>query len=712
MSEHRCYGCMQLHDGDFCPHCGWPNDKNNEPHQLPVGTVLRDQYVVGRVLGQGGFGITYLGWDRHLESAVCIKEYFPNHAVSRDCTVSTQVHCHTEQGAAAYRASKERFLREGKILAQFREIPEIVSIYGFFEENDTVYIVMEYIKGMDLAHYVYHKGGRLSADETFRILKPVMEALAQVHRAELVHRDIAPDNIMLHPRGGAKLLDFGAARMVENADVERGLDRSTEAIVKHGFAPMEQYQTRGNLGPWTDVYAMCATVYYCLTGQIPPEATTRMMGEAEFSWQNVPGLTQRQRYALERGMAVLPRDRYASMEELLDGLFGSAPIAQTTPQPAPVQTPVYRAPQTPVPEKKKKSGKGLVIGLAAVLAALVLGIGGFFIASMLQGALQGGTEAPAIEAPATEAPVATEAPAAEAPMAEEEYYSFCLLQMGDAIDSFAEELIGRMEQTGLTFSVNVRNVGSAEELMAYIEASIAVDECDAIIIQTENPDDEMLSAVANTVADFYGIPMILVGNDPFYDDGKSGYVGSTPGVCYVGVDPRAIADKMIMALCQLPEYADKNSNGSISSVFLGDEFSTEAKIINARIPEAMAEMGFDYSLLAEHYTDDQAAAAVLMDTLVSYGDQIEVVFCTDAAMTCGAVVACEAAGFDMARDIAIIGVGDPEVLADYYAEGYLAGYVDYSREQLVDTTAEVLLRVLRGEEITGRYLLPCEVYPS
>lgn len=711
MSERRCYGCMQMIDGDFCPHCGWPKEKNNEPHQLPVGTVLRDQYVVGRVLGQGGFGITYLGWDRHLESAVCIKEYFPNHAVSRDCTVSTRVHCHTEQGAEAYRASKERFLREGKILAQFREIPEIVSIYGFFEENDTVYIVMEYIKGMDLAHYVYHKGGRLTADETFRILKPVMEALAQVHRAELVHRDIAPDNIMLHPRGGAKLLDFGAARMVENADVDRGLDRSTEAIVKHGFAPMEQYQTRGNLGPWTDVYAMCATVYYCLTGQIPPEATTRMMGEADFGWGDVPGLTQRQRFALEKGMAILPKERYASMDELLDGLFGSAPIAQTTPQPAPVQTPVYRAPQPPVSEKKKKSGKGLVIGLAAVLAVLVLGIGGFFIASMLQGALRGGTEAPAIEAPAVETP-ATEAPVAETPMAEAEYYSFCLFQMGGAMDSFGEELIGRMEQNGLRFSAEVMSVGSEEEIILYTEMKIALGECDAVIIQTGDPDEEGLSSVVNTIADNYGVPIILVGNDPFYDDGKSNYVGSTPGVCYVGVDPKAIADKMVMAMLEQPMYADKNGNGSISSVFLGDEFSTEAQIINARIPEAMAEMGFDYSLLAEHYTDDQAAAAVLMDTLVSYGDQIEVVFCTDAAMTCGAVAACEAAGFDMTKDITIIGVGDPEVLADYYAKGYLAGYVDYSREQLVDTTAQVLLRVLRGEEITGRYLLPCEVYTS
>lgn len=707
MSERRCYGCMQIIDGDFCPHCGWPKEKNNEPHQLPVGTVLRDQYVVGRVLGQGGFGITYLGWDRHLESAVCIKEYFPNHAVSRDCTVSTQVHCHTEQGAAVYRASKERFLREGKILAQFRDIPEIVSIYGFFEENDTVYIVMEYIKGMDLAHYVYHKGGRLTADETFRILKPVMEALAQVHRAELVHRDIAPDNIMLHPRGGAKLLDFGAARMVENADVDKGLDRSTEAIVKHGFAPMEQYQTRGNLGPWTDVYAMCATVYYCLTGQIPPEATTRMMGEADFGWGDVPGLTQRQRFALEKGMAILPKERYASMDELLDGLFGSAPIAQTTPQPAPV----YRAPQPEKSEKKKKSGKGLLMGLAAVLAVLVLGIGGFFIATMLQGALQVGVEAPAIEAPAAEAP-ATETPVAEAPKAEEEYYSFCLFQMGGAMDSFGEELIGRMEQNGLSFSAEVMSVGSEEEIILYTEMKIALGECDAVIIQTGNPDDGFLSSVVNTIADNYGIPIILVGDDPFYDDGKSDFVGSTPGVCYVGVDPRAIADKMVMVLCQLPDYADKNSNGSIGSVFLGAEFSTEAQKINVRIPQIMAEMGFGYSLLAEHYTDDQAAAAVLTDTLTSYGDQIEVIFCTDSAMACGAVVACEMAGIDMTRDVAIIGVGDPEILADYYADGYLAGYVNYSREQLVDTTAEVLIRVLGGEEITGRYLLPCEVYSA
>ena len=334
MDQHRCYGCMQPLEGDRCPRCGWTRGKENEAHQLPVGTVLLGRYEIGRVLGQGGFGITYLGWDIQLQTAICIKEYFPNRVVSRDCGLSTRVHCYTDAGAESYRASKERFLREGRILAQFRDIPEIVSIYGYFEANDTVYIVMEYIRGMDLAHYIQSRGGRLGVDETFRILWPIMTALSQVHKGGLVHRDIAPDNIMLHPRGGAKLLDFGAARMVENADVDRGLDRSTEAIVKHGFAPMEQYQTRGSLGPWTDVYAMCATVWYCLTGQIPPEATTRMLGEGDIDWRSVPGLAPQQCAALEKGMAVRAKDRYPSMDALLQALT----VAPAVPTP-----PVYQA---------------------------------------------------------------------------------------------------------------------------------------------------------------------------------------------------------------------------------------------------------------------------------------------------------------------------------------------------------------------------------
>lgn len=703
---------MQLHDGDFCPHCGWPNDKNNEPHQLPVGTVLRDQYVVGRVLGQGGFGITYLGWDRHLESAVCIKEYFPNHAVSRDCTVSTQVHCHTEQGAAAYRASKERFLREGKILAQFREIPEIVSIYGFFEENDTVYIVMEYIKGMDLAHYVYHKGGRLTADETFRILKPVMEALAQVHRAELVHRDIAPDNIMLHPRGGAKLLDFGAARMVENADVDRGLDRSTEAIVKHGFAPMEQYQTRGNLGPWTDVYAMCATVYYCLTGQIPPEATTRMMGEAEFSWQNVPGLTQRQRYALERGMAVLPRDRYASMEELLDGLFGSAPIAQTTPQPAPAQTPAYRAPQPPVPEKKKKSGKGLVIGLAALLAVLVLGIGGFFIASMLQGALQGGTEVPAIEAPAAEAPVATEAPVAEAPMpdapvAEAESYFIGVVTMNDADGGFGELLAQALAKTGVDYTLEHHNAGSTSDAEVITKTLIAVG-ADAIVFRDDRSNEYALKLIAD-VTGSCGVPLILLGDDPAYDAEKAEILEAFPNVIYADMDPRDVASRLVGVLPQVQPDPDKNANASLSYVYVAGEGRWEGGV-SEFIDDRLNMWGYNGSSLGWAEVADGGEG--LKNALNRYGLQIEVIFCGDAKAAEMTYMICEEYGIDVWNDVCIVSLGNSEELEEYFASGVLAGYVDYSAELVAENAADVLIRALRGEDMDSRYPLPCEVYPS
>ena len=712
MSERRCYGCMQMIDGDFCPHCGWPKEKNNEPHQLPVGTVLRDQYVVGRVLGQGGFGITYLGWDRHLESAVCIKEYFPNHAVSRDCTVSTRVHCHTEQGAEAYRASKERFLREGKILAQFREIPEIVSIYGFFEENDTVYIVMEYIKGMDLAHYVYHKGGRITADETFRILKPVMEALAQVHRAELVHRDIAPDNIMLHPRGGAKLLDFGAARMVENADVDKGLDRSTEAIVKHGFAPMEQYQTRGNLGPWTDVYAMCATVYYCLTGQIPPEATTRMMGEADFGWGDVPGLTQRQRLVLEKGMAILPKERYASMDELLDGLFGSAPIVQTTPQPAPVQTPVYRAPQPPVSEKKKKSGKGLVIGLAAVLAVLVLGIGGFIIASMLQGALRGGIEAPAIEAPAAEAPVATEAPLAEAPMpeapaVEAESYFIGVVTMNDADGGFGELLAQALAKTGMDYTLEHHNAGSTSDAKVITKTLIAVG-ADAIVFRDDRSNEYALKLIAD-VTGSCGVPLILLGDDPAYDAEKAEILEGCPNVIYADMDPRDVASRLVGTLPQVQPDPDKNANASLSYVYVAGEGRWEGGV-SEFIDDTLNMWGYNGSSLGWAEVADGGVG--LKNALNRYGLQIEVIFCGDAKAAEMAYMICEEYGIDVWNDVCIVSLGNSEELEEYFASGVLAGYVDYSVELVADAVADVVIRTLGGEELGSRYSLPCEVYPS
>ena len=352
MDQRRCPGCMGLTENTVCEKCGWPMGKNNEAHQLPVGTRLRGQYIIGRALGQGGFGITYLGWDDYLDMPVAIKEFYPNAMVTRECTVSATVHCTTEQVLPNYNASMERFLREAKALAKLRDVPEVVGVHGFFEENGTAYIIMEYVKGVDLATYVARKGGRLSPEETFRILKPVMEALDMVHEADLVHRDISPDNIMLHPRGGAKLLDFGAVRNVEGAEAGKDMARSTEAILKHGFAPAEQYNSRGGLGPWTDEYAMCATVYYCLTGQIPPQAVERMLEDVEVDF-NIPGLPKHQQAALTKGMAIRAKDRHGSMKKLLEALF-PADVPEEAAAPVAVE-PVRAAAVTeraPVPEVK------------------------------------------------------------------------------------------------------------------------------------------------------------------------------------------------------------------------------------------------------------------------------------------------------------------------------------------------------------------------
>ena len=209
----RCQSCFREYEGAVCPHCG---GAQNEEHQLPVGTMIRERYKLGRVLGQGGFGITYIAWDTLLDKCVAVKEFYPNGTVFRRNEVSTAVECGTKAMIPHYEYSRERFLREARALAKFQDIPEVVGLLDFVKENNTAYIVMEYVRGVDLAKYIRMKGGKLTAQETFRILKPVMEALAKVHKGGIVHRDISPDNIILDPMGGAKLLDFGAVRAVED----------------------------------------------------------------------------------------------------------------------------------------------------------------------------------------------------------------------------------------------------------------------------------------------------------------------------------------------------------------------------------------------------------------------------------------------------------------------------------------------------------------
>ena len=158
MEQRRCAGCMAVTEGHYCHNCGWPAEKNNEPHQLPVGTVLRGQYMVGRVLGQGGFGITYIGWDMAAETAVAIKEFFPSSTVNRDISQSRSVRVNTDDMRPHYLASKERFLREANALVRFKDIPEVVDILDFARENNTAYIVMEFVEGQTLKDLLAEKG--------------------------------------------------------------------------------------------------------------------------------------------------------------------------------------------------------------------------------------------------------------------------------------------------------------------------------------------------------------------------------------------------------------------------------------------------------------------------------------------------------------------------------------------------------------------------
>lgn len=295
-------------------------------HQLPAGTVLRKQYRIDRLLGQGGFGITYLGWDIYLDIPVAIKEYYPNGEVCRDCTKSTEVYPQGEKAEEHFLRNKERFLREARSLAKFSLCSEIVSVKNFFEENKTAYIVMEYVEGITLKQYVRERGGRLSFAEVFPLLRPILLALGRLHRAGVIHRDISPENIMILSGGDAKLVDFGAVRNVGQADKQHELTVPTEAIVKHGYAPMEQYLSRGQLGPWTDVYACCALLWFCLTGNMLPDAPERALG-TEIDWDapeaSVP---EDVKAVLRHGLELRVEARISDMTELYEALDGCARV--------------------------------------------------------------------------------------------------------------------------------------------------------------------------------------------------------------------------------------------------------------------------------------------------------------------------------------------------------------------------------------------------
>ena len=267
----HCLGCMaKLNDHQTtCPFCGYNNSTPAaEAMHMEPGSILRERYIVGRVLGFGGFGVTYIGWDALLEQTVAIKEYLPSEFSTR-MPGQTQVTVFNGDKAEQFADGLTRFVDEAQRLAQFHNAEGIVRIFDSFEDNSTAYIVMEHLDGETLKVYM-EENGSIPPEDAADMLMPVMESLQVVHEAGIIHRDIAPDNIFLTRDGRVKLIDFGAARFATTSH-----SRSLTVIIKPGFSPEEQYRSRGDQGTWTDVYAIGATLYKMITGKTPPDALER-----------------------------------------------------------------------------------------------------------------------------------------------------------------------------------------------------------------------------------------------------------------------------------------------------------------------------------------------------------------------------------------------------------------------------------------------------
>lgn len=323
MEEQRyCFGCMKPLGWDGkCHSCDFERAAYRmKKHHLPLGSTLNNgEYLVGRVLGEGGFGITYIGLHTTLQIPVAIKEYFPGGMVWRSCSTdrdSYRVEAFSTEADELFKQGKTDFLREARVLSKFGSMEGIVRTRSFFEENETAYLVMDYIEGESVKSYV-SANGRLQPELCWQILREPIKALMKLHEDGLVHQDISPDNIIINLSGRGTLIDFGAVRHANAID-----DRTRTAIYKQGFSAYEQLEKRGERGPWTDVYGLCATIYYMLTGQRPLDATERVFTDhlvplSEYDLSLDAGVEK----LIMEGLAVETSGRLKRLDELYNILY-------------------------------------------------------------------------------------------------------------------------------------------------------------------------------------------------------------------------------------------------------------------------------------------------------------------------------------------------------------------------------------------------------
>ena len=452
MEIRRCMKCMHaLAAGEtFCSECGRPyGSVETEPFALKPGTILDGKYLVGEMLGQGGFGITYIGFDLLLEQKVAIKEYYPMSTgmVSRENS-TTVVWSSAVMQKSGMEKGFDSFLKEARKMAKLRSIPSVVGVNSVFIQNETAYIVMDFIEGETLLKKLQREGP-MDYGTCISLMTPIMQALAEVHKHGIIHRDISPDNIMVQSDGKLILLDLGAAKDLDIQGKD-GNVQSSQMVAKHGFSPVEQYGQAGKIGPWTDVYAMAATIYYCCTGVLPPSATDRMI---EDTLTCRPRLTKEQFDVLAFCMNVLPQNRPQNMDALLQIVThpaGKTPPVRDVPKTEPVR-PETRNLQPPKPDPGRPLPKWLVPGIAAAVAVIAL------IISVGSGGKKS-TPASSVKAPAAQT-VATE-PVPTVPM---EVHTMAVADYAFDEDAFfwGQERYMRKDVKTLTFQSSLQNVPSS-----------------------------------------------------------------------------------------------------------------------------------------------------------------------------------------------------------------------------------------------------------
>ena len=271
----RCANCFKEYSEEFdvCPFCGHCDEEQNiEAFQLYPGTRLVDRYIIGIAVGVGGFGIVYKVWDEKLETIVAIKECYPSGLVNR-IPGTSEVILVSGKYRKEFDHRKERLLLEAKNIAKFQSHKNIVNVFEYFEANNTVYMVMEYLNGIALNQYLQQQpDGKLDVETGIYITSSICEALKALHKGGIIHRDISPDNIYIGANNNITLYDFGAAEFVEDKE-------DVDIILKTGFAPPEQYERVNRQGPWTDIYALGATMYLEITGIKPDESTNRKIND-------------------------------------------------------------------------------------------------------------------------------------------------------------------------------------------------------------------------------------------------------------------------------------------------------------------------------------------------------------------------------------------------------------------------------------------------